>query len=119
MPFAAMAASTTLNAGYGRVGPCRLPEVCLTHDASPPLSRSLLRGWACTHEIDVVLFTALPPKWNGENYRTPSEREMLAYLGSLSGPQRKSAEEYVRRTPTQIRTPFRAAIEEQFGWTPT
>ena len=36
---------------------------------------------------------------------------------SLEDPERAKAEEYVRKTPPQIRTAYREAIELELGWT--
>ena len=46
----------------------------------------------------------------------PSLVEALEYLGRLEGQVRAHAEEYVRKAPSQIDTPYRRAIVEQFDW---
>jgi hypothetical protein len=45
----------------------------------------------------------------------PSEAEVITYLRSLDRKQAVGAEESVRRTPTQIRTKCRGAIEAELG----
>ncbi|WP_282243162.1 hypothetical protein [Stenotrophomonas sp. PS02300] len=77
-----------------------------------------LQQWAAAREIDVVLWTALPPKFNGEDNLIASADEVLTYLSDLNGEVRERAEEYIRRTPLQIATPYRRDIEQQLGWTP-
>ncbi len=61
---------------------------------------------------------ALPPKFNGEDNLIASADEVLTYLSDLNGEVRERAEEYIRRTPLQIATPYRRDIEQQLGWTP-
>ncbi|RVA06538.1 hypothetical protein EN938_05865 [Mesorhizobium sp. M7A.F.Ca.US.001.02.1.1] len=73
--------------------------------------------WAAGKGLAHVVWTALKPKM-GTEYRTPSIAEVLAHLTGLSGHDRDRAEEYVRMTPRQITTPYRAAIEQALGWTP-
>lgn len=73
--------------------------------------------WAATRRLDAVVWTALGPKFSGEN-RIPSRTEVVDYLGSLEGEKRSLAENYVRKTPTQIRTQYRQAIENVLNWHP-
>lgn len=75
--------------------------------------------WASTRpEIDAVVWTALGPRFHGENGRVPNEQEVIAYLRELKGEPRDDAASYVRLAPVQIRTRYRDAIEEGLGWTP-
>lgn len=76
---------------------------------------SLIWKWAVQRRIDAVVWTALPPKFGGEEGRAPTEAEALDYLAALSGDDRAWAEEYVRRTPPQIRTRYRVAFERELG----
>lgn len=85
-------------------------------DSSPP-SISNLHEWAVAKRADCVVWTALPPKFNGTNGRIPSLEEELEHLRALNAPASGEAEEYVRKTPAQIRTPYGAAFEESLGWT--
>ena len=48
----------------------------------------------------------------------PTEQEVIAYLRSLTGKKLDDAREYICRAPSQIRTPYRAAIETTLSWTP-
>jgi len=73
--------------------------------------------WAAQQGLAHVVWTALRPKI-GKQFRTPSIAEVLSHLTQLEGADRDRAEEYVRRTPRQIITPCRAAIEAALGWTP-
>ena len=75
-----------------------------------------LASWAQAKRATCVIWTALPPKYHGENGCIPTVEEALEYLTNLRGKSRQTAEIYVRRTPPKIRTPFRQAFEETLGW---
>lgn len=74
-----------------------------------------IRAWMSTHEVSSVVWTALPPKFTGTEYLVPNEQEAAAYIRNLSGEAKTWAEEYVRSTPRQIATGYRAAIERELG----
>lgn len=73
--------------------------------------------WAAQEGFAHVVWTALKPKI-GKQFRTPDIAEVLGHLTQLEGADRDRAEGYVRLTPRQIITPYRAAIEAGLGWTP-
>ena len=64
------------------------------------------------------MWTALPPRSAGVEGRQPSVDEALAYLSSLQGQTRAHARDYVHRTPADLDTPVRRAIERQLEWLP-
>lgn len=68
--------------------------------------------------LDAAIWTALPPKFNKEEFKIASEEDVLSYLKGLDTNARYIAEEYVRKTPVQIDTKYRRAIEKEFGWIP-
>lgn len=72
--------------------------------------------WAQSRDIDAVVWTKLPPRFGNEE-RVPTLEEALTYLRGLSHYEREGAEEYIRRAPSQIRTPYREAFERELGWT--
>lgn len=76
-----------------------------------------LANWAGSVGVSSVVWTTLPPKFNGQD-RVPKEQEVVDYLRGLRGRVRDLAEEYVRRTPRQIDTIFRRRIEAELLWTP-
>ena len=76
----------------------------------------LIGNWAKERDIDAVVWTKLPPRFR-QRPRAPSISEALAYLSELDAEKRALAEQYIRRTPLQITTPIREAIESQLGWT--
>lgn len=78
-----------------------------------------IAAWAAGKpEIESVVWTALPPKFDGEIGRMPTEKEVITYLRELKDKKLDDAREYVRRAPAQIQTPYRKAIEEALGWMP-
>lgn len=74
--------------------------------------------WASEKKIDAVIWTALPPKYQGIQGKAPTKEEAVAYLAGLDETAKPIAERYVRATPQIVRTPYREAFERAFGWTP-
>ena len=72
--------------------------------------------WAESIKATAVVWTALKPRFRDMSVK-PSCDEVVAYLSGLIGEAQVRAEEYVRRTPGQIRTRYRDAIERELGWT--
>ena len=81
------------------------------HDDAPSIGE-----WAESIEASAVVWTALKPRFRDISVK-PSCDEVVAYLSELTGEAQERAEEYVRRTPAQIRTRYRDAIERELGWT--
>ena len=73
-----------------------------------------LPEWAKTHELDAVIWTALPPKFDKE----PRQRadQVINYLRTLEGNCRDHAKKYIEQTPRQIDTDYRRKIEAALGW---
>lgn len=78
--------------------------------------RGSISEWAAAHALDAVVWTALPPRYAGIESRIPSQADVIAYLGSLTGESLQHARRYIQQVPRQFRTPYRKAIEEAFGW---
>ena len=76
-----------------------------------------IKQWARARDLDAVIWTALPPQLEGVK-RTPSEKEVIAYLQRLRGTKRDEAERYIRRAPRQIDTAYRRGIEAALQWRP-
>jgi len=75
-----------------------------------------IAAWSTAHHMDGVVWTALTPQWFDAE-RAPTQDEVLGLLRTLVAEQCAGhAEEYVRRTPAQTRSPFRSAIEAELGW---
>ncbi|WP_326891535.1 hypothetical protein U8Q06_09985 [Rhizobium beringeri] len=69
-----------------------------------------LSDWAAAQDIDAVIWTDLPPKFQGEEGRIPSVEEVIAYLQELPTDPRATAIEYIRGAPTQIDTAYRREL---------
>ena len=72
-------------------------------------------SWAKSKALDGVVWTALPPKWDEVNGKFPSKAEAVTYLSERAGKERDDAFVYIRNTPQQIKTPYRAAFENKFS----
>ena len=75
--------------------------------------------WALSVGVDAVIWTALPPKYDGKNGHVPSVNDVVKYLKDLTGSARDNAERYIRNAPRQIDTEYRRVIEAELGWTST
>lgn len=73
--------------------------------------------WAKEHNLTAVIWTALKPGFPGARGKALACQEALDHLRNLEGAERDHAEEYIRRAPLQVSTPYRTAIEREFGWT--
>jgi len=83
----------------------------------PPQLIPDLGDWAAARGIDAVVWTSLPPKFDGTTGR-PGPEAIVEYLTSLLGSKRDHAERYIRNAPRQIDTEYRRLIEAHLGWIP-
>jgi hypothetical protein len=88
-----------------------------TSSQSEHAEAQAIGDWAEQSGYEGVVWTALKPKF-GNTYTIPTCAQVIAYLNHLSGETRTRAEEYVRRTPPEIRTAYRDQIELALGWVP-
>jgi hypothetical protein len=77
-----------------------------------------ITAWLRAKGLDAAIWTDLPPKFGGVNHRAPTAEEAVTWLDSLQGEERAKAEDYIRRTPAHIDTPYRRLIEQRLGWRP-
>lgn len=66
--------------------------------------------WATPRGIDAVVWTDLPPKFQGVEGRIPSVGEVVAYIQALPNEPKSVAIEYIRRAPAEIDTAYRREI---------
>ncbi len=78
----------------------------------------IIDKWAKELNIDAVIWTILKPKFENNEGTTPTIEQVIDYLNALDGEKRAKAETYVRRTPIQIDTKYRRAVELHLGWLP-
>lgn len=82
-------------------------------------TRASVAAWLSERPVDAVVWTALPPRDPAGFVARPSFEQLLEHLESLEGEARVRAEEYIRRTPTRVRTAHRRRFEEVLGWAPS
>jgi len=75
----------------------------------------IIKEWAITLNLDAVVWTNLPPKYNNVA-QVPTMEQAVNYLRDLDINARTLAEEYIRKTPKQIDTDYRRQFEIEFGW---
>lgn len=72
----------------------------------------IIREWLdSTNHADAAIWTGLGPTVEGA-----SKESALKYLRDLDDAKRALAEEYVRKAPPQIETPYRIIFREDLGW---
>jgi hypothetical protein len=89
-----------------------------TRGQPTPALISALPEWAESRGVDAVIWTALPPKFDGENGRAPTVEQAIGYLSGLTGRARENAERYICLTPRQVDPPYRRRIETELRWMP-
>ena len=77
----------------------------------------VIQNWARSIEIDIVIWTSLPSRFNGKDNEAPTLKQAVKYLMSLDINTRNHAEQYIRKAPRQIDTQFRREFEKLWGWT--
>lgn len=77
-----------------------------------------ISGWAKEKRLDAVIWTALPPKFNGKNNVVPSIDNIIDYFRTLPFEKRQNASMYICRAPKQIDTDYRRCLQIEFGWSP-
>jgi hypothetical protein len=75
------------------------------------LGLDVIAAWATERQIDGVVWTALPPGLKDSRGTKPVLQDLLAHINGLTVKQRDSAAEYVAKTPKQIATAYRSALE--------
>lgn len=75
----------------------------------------VLGKWAADRQLDAVIWTALPPRFEDVEGLIPSLDDVLSYLISLDGETLTYARRYIEKVPEQINTPYRSEIRK-LGW---
>ncbi len=95
------------------------PESCVDYWPRGSKNRAVARWvgqWAKGLNIEAVVWTNLPPRFECKDGRIPTAEEVVSYLRRRQGEQREKAEEYIRKAPRQIDTNYRRTIERELGW---
>ena len=88
----------------------------LTGGATMGSESETIASWGAKLALSGVVWTNLPPKFDGIIGTIPTPEDVVAFLQNLDEAKRAEAEEYVRQVPSQIDTPYRRLIEERLGW---
>jgi len=87
------------------------------HGEKAPEQIPALPEWANSRGVEAAIWTALSPKFNGQEKSVPPCDMILDYLRGLTGSTRDTAERYIRFAPRQIDTLYRRRIEAVLHWT--
>lgn len=85
-------------------------------DISSDDIKKTIHDWMKPLEIDAVIWTALPPKFKGNDYVIPSKEQVVEHLNDLTGKAKLKSEKYVRKAPKQVITEYRSYIEKSLCW---
>jgi hypothetical protein len=84
--------------------------------ATPEPVRATIAEWLERTAFDAVVWTALPSRRPDGELGLPTLDQLLEHLQALRGESLARAEEYIRRAPPAVRTPYRAHFEAELGW---
>jgi hypothetical protein len=79
------------------------------------LHEDVIGAWASGKGFAGVVWTALPSGFKGNRGATPTQKEILDYIGKLKGAAINPAKEYIAKAPPQIVTQYRDALEAALG----
>ena len=91
---------------------------CSGATKSDGVSSDVIAKWASCIGLDTVVWTALPPKFDGQDGKIPTAEDVISFLRHPSQKYPGKAEEYIRKTPRQIDTEYRRRIEAELNWAP-
>lgn len=77
-----------------------------------------IEQWARSKEMDAIVWTDLQANFKKRTGMKFNKDNVVEYLRGLKTDQLRKAEEYVRKTPIQIRTPIRTQLEGKLKWYP-
>lgn len=77
-----------------------------------------IKEWIDNTDIDAVIWTDLSENWSVKSGPDVNLNNRINYLKSLRGNKSVRAEEYIRKTPFQIKTKYRTLIEKELKWLP-
>ena len=108
------------SSGIGSIGSYNKSKNEFSHNV---FFKERILDWMTEKALIAVIWTNLGENWvirdeSGEIIETILPIGRVEYLKSLKGNTNALAEEYIRKTPVQIRTKYRIMIEEQLNWNP-
>jgi hypothetical protein len=99
------------------IGVIRLKPEKITSAQPKPITNEIIK-WAEDNNLDAVIWTDLPANFTNERGKPFDSDNVIEYLYTLPSDKKGHAEEYIRKTPMQIKTKMRQVIEKRIGWTP-
>lgn len=72
--------------------------------------------WAAKKNIDAAIWTDLPSNFFEKTKGVLTEYNVLAYLRKQDKRGNNEPKEYIQKTPKQIKTRLREAIQTELGW---
>ena len=82
-----------------------------------PKVLGIIKEWTTNHNFSATIWTDLLANFENTNGRKFDKESVIKYLrDDLDRDCRKRAEEYVRKTPCQVKTKMRTIIEEELHW---
>lgn len=76
----------------------------------------VIAEWAILRQLDAVIWTGLPARFEGIEGLVPTADDAVAYLASLRGDAQDRARDYIKQVPAQIATPYRGEIVTRLCW---
>ncbi|NRT10546.1 hypothetical protein [Flavobacterium sp. 14A] len=121
LPEAVLNLAVREGTGKGQIGSYEKSIDTFSHENV--FFKNNILEWIKSTDIDAVIWTNLGEKWEikndgGEVIETIVSEDRIDYLKKLKGNKSALAEEYIRRTPTQIQTHYRTLIEKELDWKP-
>ena len=106
--------------GRGSIGSYDKTKNEFSHDV---FFKQNILDWIKNTEFDAVIWTNIRENWDiknekGEIIRNINPDKRIEYLKELERNTSVLAEEYIRKTPKQIKTKYRSLIEDQLNWKP-
>ena len=86
-------------------------------NSSHGLSSLAIETWAKDRNLDAVVWTNLKFGFKSSRDIIPEYSTIIKHFQSLSKEQYMLAEQYVRKTPKQVKTPYRLMFERDLAWT--
>ncbi|MGD9713047.1 MAG: hypothetical protein AB7V46_13390 [Thermomicrobiales bacterium] len=87
--------------------------------ASHGRGADVIAKWAPAYDLDAVVWTNLKPGFKKGAKTVPPYADVLKYFqGLIERGEHAPAEEYVRKAPEQVMTPYRRSLQKDLGWTP-
>ncbi len=75
----------------------------------------VIKEWLNEKKLDYAIWTGLGFSKKTHNER-PSVKDIIDHLKNIDASERRAAEEYIRKAPSQVDTEYRRQIELEFGW---